>query len=113
MTAKSQEAYKRYLKVIEIIKDDDIALNLLDNLIIKICDHVKFTVCRNKSELEKRESQQALVSALSAFNKYCSKKFENMPEGGIFSFPLTTIDDDKSISKWASALIAGIFENRR
>jgi hypothetical protein len=36
-----------------------------------------------------------------------------MPEGGIFSFPLTTIDDDKSISDWASALIAGIFQNRR
>jgi len=26
---------------------------------------------------------------------------------------MPTIDNDKSISKWASALIAGIFENRR
>ena len=36
-----------------------------------------------------------------------------MPEGGIFPFPLTTIDDNKSIFDWASALMAGIFENRR
>jgi len=83
MTAKNQEAYEKYLKVIEIIKDDDIALNLLSHLINTICDHIEI-ICKNKSEQEKEESQKALVSALSAFNKYCSKEFENMPEGGIF-----------------------------
>ena len=112
MKNKNQEAYERYLKVIEIVKDDNIAINLLNHLINKICEHITI-VCKNKSEQEKEESQKALVSALSAFNKYCSKKFENMPECGIFSFPLTTIYDDKSISGWSSALMAGIFENRR
>ncbi len=71
MKIDSQEAYKRYLKIIDVIKEDDIALNLLDNLIIKICDHVKITVNKNKLDIEKRESQEALISALSAFNKYC------------------------------------------
>ena len=33
MKTKNQEAYERYLKVIEIVKDDDIAINLLNHLI--------------------------------------------------------------------------------
>jgi ribosomal protein S17E len=83
MKTKSQEAYEKYLKVIEIVKDDDIVTNLLNHLINKIWGYIEI-ICKNKSKQEKEESQKALVSALSAFNfnKCCSKEFENMPEVG-------------------------------
>ena len=54
MTAKNQEVYEKYLKVIEIVKDDDIATNLLSHLINKICEHITI-ICKNKSEQEKEE----------------------------------------------------------
>ena len=58
MKTKSQEAYEKYLKIIEIVKDDDIAINLLNHLINKICEIYKLSA--KKSKQEKEESQKAL-----------------------------------------------------
>ena len=128
MENMTQEAYKRYKIILDIIKGDDIAENLLDSLIEKACntssrfkvqcskftEHKRSGACFSKSWYEKAHSaHEALLSALYAFNRYCIKEYEETPVGGIYSFDPVTIRDRVAVANWAIILIKSIFEHRK
>ena len=54
MKSKTHETHEKYLKVIEIVKDDDIAVNLLKHLINKICEHIEIVCKKNQSKKKKK-----------------------------------------------------------
>lgn len=129
----SEKAFKRYLEILEIIKGDDIAENLMDNLLEKAIRYVT-VICQNEHKLriqkfrlepedyrqlaeeidqQRKRAHDALISALHSFNRYIIKEYEETPIGGIFSFDPDLIRNRVAVADWAMTLILSLFEQRK
>ena len=127
------EAYERYIKICELIKSDDTAGQLLNNLINTALDYVSIVVKNDlllitqAPKLENNEYREylysldvartrkhnALISALHAFNRYLLENYDNAPIGGIYTLPPDTIHDRVAVGTWAGRLVYEIFVNRK
>ena len=126
------KAFERYNEILNMIKGDDIAENLLVHLVNAACEYVSI-VCRNETamkvqayrlegddyrrfveslDLRRKSSHDALISALHSFNRYIVKEFEETPIGGIYSFDPLTIRNRIAVGNWAVNLVVGIFKKR-
>jgi hypothetical protein len=127
------ETFNRYIKVCDLIKGDDIAEQLLNNLTNVACEYIHVVVnadmlLRTQAlRLEGEEYRQyvqsldenrnrkhnALISALHAFNRYLLKEYEDAPKGGIYSLSPDTIRDRVAVGDWAGRFVYEIFVNRK
>lgn len=126
------EAYERYIKICELIKNDDTAEQLLNNLINTALDYVSIVVKNDLMlkiqalKLENDEYRQyihsldktrtikhnALISALHVFNRYLLENYDNAPIGGIYSLPPETIHDRVAVGDWTGNFVYEILVNR-
>jgi hypothetical protein len=129
----SNEALNRYIAICELIKNDDKAVTLLNNLINLAIEYISVVVNNDlilktqalklngneyrefvQSLDEKRSRKHnALISALHAFNRYLLENYEDAPIGGIYSFPPDSIHDRVAVADWAGNFIYEIFANRK
>ena len=129
----NNEAYERYIKICELIKDDDTAEQLLNNLINTALDYVSIVVKNDvllktqAPKLENNEYRQyigsldeartkkhnALISALHAFNRYLLENYDKVSIGGIYTLPSETIHERVAVGDWAGRLVYEIFVNRK
>ena len=115
---KHQSIYNRYLEILEIIKGDNVAEKLLNELIDKSCNYMDIAIQKatltmfNKQEqkdLKEAEAYIALKSAITSFNRYFSEKYGQMP----FLDTGLSDNDKTSIENWVVEFIQGIFKNRK
>ena len=127
-----KSVWNRYTEMLKIIGDDDIALNLLTNLINAACRYIS-VVCANEHaikmqkyrlegddyrkfieslDINRKSAHEALISALHSFNRYCIKEFEDTPVGGIYTFDPLTIRNRVAVADWAMTFILSLFEHR-
>ena len=125
--------FNRYIQICELIKGDDTAEQLLNNLINSALDYVSIVV-KNDLQLKiqapklendgyreyihslddaRTRKHNALISALHAFNRYILENYENTPIGGIYTLSPETIHDRVAVGDWAGNFIYEIFANRK
>lgn len=127
------ETYNRYLKICELIKDDELSEKLLANLLDTACEYMQVVINADfllrtqalrlegdeyrefaqKLDENRNRKHNALISALHAFNRYLLKEYEDAPKGGIYSLSPDTIRDRVAVGDWAGRLVYEIFINRK
>lgn len=127
------DAYERYSIKLELIKDDNTAISLLEKLIESAVNYISSVIKMEHSykkfleyqteELKEESSHldkqrtiahNDLISSLQAFNRYIIKNYqEDVPVGGIFSKDPHAIHNRRAVGDWAMELISSIYARRK
>ncbi len=124
-----EKVKKRHKEIANLIKGDDLAETLLNDLIESAADYVgrvsnmeaistiqNFRLDRGKfkdfvSDFDKKRRfcHESLISNLYSFNRYMFNKYDGKtPIGGIYTLDPFSIRDRNAIGDWAGYFINGI-----
>lgn len=126
-------AKERYKQIENIVKEDEVAENLLNRLTNSATRYVSFVsnmgaqIKRLKFfniyfeeretianlDNERKNYHEGLISNLNVMNRYLFKNYKGkIPPGGIYSLSPVSINNRKAIGDWAGYFVLGLRELR-
>lgn len=131
---EGKKVLSRFNQIIEIIKQDEVAISLLEKLVesaeryfgavVNMETRLKTARFRMEGDQlrdfiqtldrNRHQAHEALISNLHIFNRYAIKEYgEKVPVGGLFSKPPEAIRDRIAVADWAGELLYMLYSERK